>query len=445
MPDIKHFLRFGSHKETKILKHSFLKREKFGLALNANVVAHTPASIYKMIYINFPKRSYFIDPQTYILQLDPLKYYSSEKIKNGEKKTELKNSVQILLSQYGRPGSEILNKMHRLYPFDLEHGIGELTQNVIHFQKNFLFENYKSLKEDKGYDDYNEEKENDEENIKPKFLIPPYFYLSLDEWNWLKLNERAIKEALKLEKTGELAAEIVMEKQILLSKDHMDEIVGIYNGIKEIETLFIWIDDFNETAVSSGYLKELIDFLKKFKNKKIINLFGGYFSLLLCKQSIINGFCHGPGYGEHRGVKPVGGGIPKAKYYLPYICKRIDFELASSVLKKKGLFNEKYFSEICDCHICRKLLKPMPDETKFFSYGNYIESKSGKSQIPTEDTLSNNQLHYLLRRFIDIDHVNVPDEKKKFKEFIDWNNQHRIVSTQHLENWIEALNEKAES
>ncbi|MDQ1350212.1 MAG: hypothetical protein QG657_513, partial [Acidobacteriota bacterium] len=147
-------------------------------------------------------------------------------------------------------------------------------------------------------------------------------------------------------------------------------------------------------------------------------------------------------YGEYRGIKPVGGGIPTAKYYLPYISKRIDFELASSVLKKKALFNEKYFTEICDCAMCKHLLKPVPDETNFFGYGNYIESKSGKSQIPTEDTLMNNQLHYLLRRFSDINKVNVPGEKKRFNEFIAWNNQHRIVSTQHLENWIKALDEK---
>ncbi|MDQ1354463.1 MAG: hypothetical protein QG657_4772, partial [Acidobacteriota bacterium] len=96
MQPISHYLRFGSHKETKILKHRFLKEELFGLTLNANVVAHTPASIYKMIFLNFHKANYFIDPQTYILQLDPLKYYSTEKIKNGEKEMELKSSVDTL-------------------------------------------------------------------------------------------------------------------------------------------------------------------------------------------------------------------------------------------------------------------------------------------------------------------------------------------------------------
>ncbi|MCU0290248.1 MAG: hypothetical protein MUF15_28165 [Acidobacteria bacterium] len=239
MHDISHYLRFGSHKEAKILKHPFLKGKPFGIALNANVVAHTPASIYKMIFISFPRVNYFIDPQTYILQVDPLKYYSSEKIKNGEKKTELKNSVQTLLAEYGRPVSNILDKMHRLYPSDLEQGIGELTQNVIQFQENFLFNKYESMKEDDGYDDYNDRKGDDEKKIKPQFLIPPYFSLSLDEWDWLKMNVRAIKEALKLEKPGKIAVEIVMEKQILFSKPHIEELVDAYNSIDEIKTLFI--------------------------------------------------------------------------------------------------------------------------------------------------------------------------------------------------------------
>lgn len=115
MQPISHYLRFGSHKETKIFKHPLLKGKPFGFTLNANVVAHTPASIYKMIFLNFHKTPYFIDPQTYILQLDPLRYYSSEKIRNGEKETELKSSVDTLLTEYGGPTAKIKDKMHRRF------------------------------------------------------------------------------------------------------------------------------------------------------------------------------------------------------------------------------------------------------------------------------------------------------------------------------------------
>ncbi|NIM15150.1 MAG: hypothetical protein GTO45_24565 [Candidatus Aminicenantes bacterium] len=294
--------------------------------MNANVIAHTPASIYGMLFASFPDIDFFIDPQTYIVQFDPIKYYSSEKIKNGTKVTLLKNSVHTLLSEYGEPVSTIINDMERLYPPDLKNSIDELTRNVINFQKYFLVNSYESKKTEDGYDDYSDHEEYEEKIIEPKYLIPPYFFLSLDEEDWLQLNIRSIRKALKLEKPEKIAPEIVMEKQIFFSESHMNDIAKAYNSIDGIETLFIWIDDFDETGVSAGYLKKLIRFLEKFENKKIINLYGGYFSLILCKEGILKGFCHGPGYGEHRGVKPVGGGIPKAQYYLPHLSKRIKFE-----------------------------------------------------------------------------------------------------------------------
>jgi hypothetical protein len=444
MSSIRHYLRFGSSKEIKILKHQTLKRKSYGLTMNANVVAHTPVSIYKMLFLSFPDVDFFIDPQTYIVQLDPLKYYSSEKIINEEKVTQLKNSVQTMLTEYGEPVSSVINDMQRLDNRDLENNIDELTKNVIDFQKHFLSDNYESRKEDDGYDDYSAHDDYDEKTIIPQYVIPPYFFLSLDENGWLDLNKRAIQEALKIEEPEKIAAEIVIEKQILFSDSYANKIVETYNSIDEIKTLLIWMDNFNETEVSSGYLKRFAQFLEKFENKNIINLYGGHFSLLLCKKGTLKGFCHGPGYGEHRGVKPVGGGIPTAKYYLPYISKRIDFELALQVLKKKDLLNKRYFSEICNCQICRQLLSPEPNEINIYEYAKYMMSSTGKSQIPTEDTLINNQLHYLLKRFSDIKNVNLQNERERFRDFILWNNKMKIVSTQHLENWLKVLDEREE-
>ena len=302
------------------------------------------------------------------------------------------------------------------------------------------------MREDDGYGDYSDSEDYKEKEIKPRYIIPPYFFLTLDEKNWLEINIRALREALKHERPDKIAAEIALEKQILVSDDYLNKIVDAYNAVDEVETLLIWVDNFNETDVSTIYLKKFVEFLGKFKNKTIINLYGGHFSLLLCKERMLNGFCHGPGYGEHRGVKPVGGGRPTAKYYLSYISKRIDFELASSVLKRKTLLDIKYFNQVCNCRRCKELLSPVPDETKFYEhYGKYILSSTRKSQIPAQTTLINNQLHYLLKRFSDIKSVNLRDEKRRFREFIDWNKREKIVSTQHLENWIKVLDEREET
>lgn len=85
MQSINHYIRFGSNKEAKILRNRALKGKSFGLTMNANVIAHTPASIYRMLFTSFPDIDFFIDPQTYIVQFDPLKYYSSKKKKRWQR------------------------------------------------------------------------------------------------------------------------------------------------------------------------------------------------------------------------------------------------------------------------------------------------------------------------------------------------------------------------
>jgi hypothetical protein len=333
--------------------------------------------------------------------------------------------------------------MASLETSDLQNGIKELTRNVIKFQQHFLVNRYEKGKKDDGFDDYTDYDETIPITIAPKYLIPPYFYLSLDDIDsgWLDLNIQAINEAMNTEEPAKIAAQIVLERQLLMSGSHIDEIADKYNAVRGLETIFIWVDAFNETEVGEKYLKQFAALLKKFRGKKIINLYGGYYSLLLWKKGLLSGFCHGPGYGEQRGIKPVGGGIPTAKYYLHHISNRVQHELASSVLDKKNQLNEKYFSEVCNCSMCKELLSPTPSVENFEKYGIYKDPIPGEREIPTEDTLRYNQLHFLLKRFSDIKTVKIDTELKRFQEFIDWNHKMKIVSTQHLENWINAINE----
>jgi len=432
---MKHFLRFGSHQENKVFINSWVKNQVQGLAFNANVIAHTPTAIHKFININFPNTSYFIDPQTYMFQLDPIKYYSSAE-KNTHKKV-LKKSVETLVNEYGEPAKSIANTLEPLTNQDFEKSLENFTENVINFQLNYLQEEY-NKRESEGYEDYDD----NDSRISPQYIIPPYFYLTFEDFKpWLELNKKAYEIAIDNHSPKlNLLPQLVFEKHVLLDDSKIKQIIDYYNNI-ECDTILLWIDDFNENDVSYEYINAFVNFLKKL-NKSVINLYGGHFSLLLCKEQYLEGFCHGPGYGEHRPVKPVGGGIPNAKFYLPFTAKRENFPQAYSVLSLKHLLsgdNNHYYKHVCDCNKCKEILGTNPTADKFAAFGEYEPSRKTGREIPTQETLYNNHIHFVLKRLSDLKDVTIEKEIKKFKDFIQWNKEHKEVSVSHLENWIKIL------
>ncbi len=166
MKEVEHFIRFGSHKERKILKSLMTQNCVFNLALNANVVTNTPSAIQRMLDVGFPKCDFFIDPQTYIIQLDPLRYYSSQKIIDGVKQTVLKNSVDRLLKEYGEPVQKIRSEMKKMRVDDIKGNIEEFTEKTINFQDSFLETFRRNDAEDDGFDDYDDVLT---EGVKPKY------------------------------------------------------------------------------------------------------------------------------------------------------------------------------------------------------------------------------------------------------------------------------------
>lgn len=432
MSEINHFIRFGSHAEAKIFRE--VKSSLKGITFNANVIAHTPAAIYKFLYIGFPDIPFFIDPQTYIYQLDPIKYYSNRK----EDGLVLKSSVDSLLDLFGEPVTSVRNTMRPLNHSVFETcDIDGFVERVIGFQINHLNDEYQKTKSDEGYDDYDD---NGLAVLKPLFVIPPYFYLNSDPdfENWLELNIKMIESSFKHFPDREIVPEIVIDRNVLKSKSLVSSIISAYNRL-DINNVLIWIDNFDETDEDLFSLTKLREFLSSF-NADPINLYGGGFSNLLCKQKILSGFCHGPGYGESRGVKPVGGGIPNAKYYLPFLMKRINYEDAYRLLKTKGVLNEDYFEKVCNCVKCNELLKPPIEQSFYNEFGLYKLSSSGKINVPTQNTLFNNHVHFLNRRFYEINDMTIEKIDQYFVDFLEWNATKRMISTQHIENWRNIIN-----
>lgn len=437
---IEHYLRFGSHTETKIFNE--IKNKNFGITFNANVIAHTPLAISKTLFLSLAKKDFFIDPQTYIYQLDPVKYYSAEKGND----VVLKKSVEALISEYKTAASAPLAKLAQPDYKTIKNALSELTINALKFQNDFLANKFCSYSNGKGYDAYSQ-LEAYSKGKKPIYLIPPYFYLTLDKiqdksWEeWLDLNISAIGYAKKNTEIPKIAAEIVLDSKLLLIPDALEVIANKYNSIG-VKTLMVWIDDFQQYE-EEDLLKKYVQFLKRLKGKKI-SLYGSFFDLLLSKKNILSGFCHGPGYGEHRGVKPVGGGIPTAKFYLPLLFQRVRAESAEQVLSKKRLFvKETYLQKVCDCQKCRTAFKNSKnlsiDFIKYYSETHL--SKKGR-ETPNPETLRNNQLHFIFRRLHEINHTTIESFNNEADEAIKWLERNNLIPYKHLHVWKGIINEK---
>jgi hypothetical protein len=440
---VEFFLRFNSYKEAKISLEKSIAKQPFGYAINATSVVHSPAALQLLLSSTAELHPFFIDPQTYLLQLDPLKYFSFIRIEEGESQRALKHSVEGVQKQLGEPGLRMIETMSKPALPYIERHLPSLVEKTLEFQVHFL-QDYKEQLEEDGFYDYIDAAEQETQTITPRYIVPPYFYMSIaDSDDWLLLNQKAISEALdhSLAKQYQLVPEIVIEKQILFSERLQDNIIKIYNQFDQIDTLFLWVDLFDETGVSLAYLERFIEFIKKFKGKRIINLYGGYFSLMLSRMGLLSGFCHSAGYGEYRSVEPGLSGDSNAKFYLPLVGQTVDFELAYAILRRKKMLNKNYFSRVCNCRQCKKTLDQEVEEINFEAFGNYKLSNAGRLQIPTEETLRSNQMHYLLRRFKDLKVKNNNKDKDNFQEFIEWNKREKLISTEHLENWLNILNE----
>jgi hypothetical protein len=224
-----------------------------------------------------------------------------------------------------------------------------------------------------------------------------------------------IEIAKKQFPNNKIYGQLVISQDVLVS-DQLSKVIKEYNNTKA-DGLLIWIDGLEEASAGEEFLEGLISLSGSLsETKKVINLYGGYFSILLIKKNKLHGVCHGLEYGESRGVVPVGGGIPMAKYYFYPLHQRIRFTDFIKILKQKGWDKniEDFKSSVCDCNICNDgniakygitrpikykrgaqiitLNYPTP-ETKDYSLKHYLKSKEKEFRLisskPQADLLKN--------------------------------------------------------
>lgn len=349
----KHYLRYGTAADQKYMKE--YRHTYDGIALNGTMLAHIPKAISAFLHKDLIGKALIIDPMTHAFQHD------LDKIKNQY--GDIKSSIDKLIEIYGDPvRTAIKTKFRPIRPTDFtEQNIDDFIIKVLNFQMNHLKINLDDKFQDyiEFYDLYRE----------PSILIAPYFYLTPSNMDkWLDLNCRLLERSLRLKTkfNKPIFAQLVINRDLLKDSKKRSDLI---NCLSEAEGMFYWIDGLDEvdaTIEELSAIKSLVVEYKKLNpNKKIISLYGGYFTELLLEFGL-SGIVHGLEYGENREVVPVGGGIPQSKYYLPSIKKRVPAPTMLNILRFYNITNpEKFFSEICDCKVCKKTIKKAPIDEDF--------------------------------------------------------------------------------
>ncbi|TVZ84338.1 hypothetical protein FB379_10980 [Aeribacillus composti] len=396
-------IRYGTVAEQKYIDE--FKDDFDILVINGNMISHASNAISKFVATR--KFSYIIDPLTHSLQHD-IQFLKGN---NGK----IKSSIVKMIDNFSEfVKRKILDEEKVLVPSDFESEKlrKDFALKVLNFQRNHVINNSKEK-------DYFKYLQYTNITFEPKWLVIPYFMMNTKNYKkWLEINLSMIKHSLDEYEPEKLAVQLVIEKDILEDSSFIDDIVEKYT-FYDIKTLLLWIDDFSAFEASKLLLKNFCKLVKGFSDKeiKVYNLYGDYFSVLLCHQNSkakLSGVCHGIEYGEKRAIVPVGGGIPVNKYYLYPIHQRIEFGRVATLLTIMGILPEdyeRYYSEICDCKQCKEVIAANLDN--FSQYGGSksidIERKTGATvsrQYPTAEAKRLCIRHFLFNKLKEWDSIN---------------------------------------
>ncbi len=429
----KHIMRYGAHPEKEFFKSPFDKVYD-GVLLNANTVAYATRGITEFLTQN-SKKPFCIDPLVHAFGHSPI-HISKNK---NEDIIEVKAAFKALADYYGDPILPVLGK-RGLKPedFSTQKIIDGFCKRVIDFQKNVISNQVSESEEDKYIS---------VQNQTPCMAIAPYFYMSSTTFDfWIELNKTFIDRSVEIEKDLPVFGYILISKDAFFDDDLRTKLIERYMATKAAGFM-LWIGSFSELAATESELKKYKKFVSELskKGRKIISLYGGYFSIILQKAGLY-GVTHGPGYGESREVTPVGGGLPKPKFYFPSLHERLAFREVLFAIRRiaKWTSAEQYYNNVCACECCKKIIGN--DIANFSKYG---ESKAGirKDGIAFEYQTTQakilNTTHYLLRKDKEFKYVaekSIEEIRDDLNSSIKKYQEHfGIEGVGHLNNWSKAL------
>ena len=282
------------------------------------------------------RRPYVIDPHTYVFGADVEHIYR-------------KQWFDRLLGIYGLDGMVEDPNNFTLLPNLLVDKDKQSTNNLKELVENVM--NYQRTKIQETYDDINEieefgEEESETPNLKPKWIIPPYFFINGGRRDWRTVNTNSIRLAIENKSVDErIFAVIMIDKEMLPYAKDIDEIVAEYD-IDGVDGYMIWCAYMNENSAKQRELLHFQEFIEKLAahKKPIYNMYGGLFSLLL-EDKGMSGASHSICYGEHKIPFSTGGGGSTTRFYQIHLHSKVPFTRMEEI--ENALELEK-----CNCEHC---------------------------------------------------------------------------------------------
>ncbi len=428
-----YLIRIGSNSEKEYVKKTISLFS--GLVARANLFESSPGMLSSMfLSISSPplNKKYIIDPATYVFAIDPnhegsirnwqkinkdnvskklvedLRLSDTSEIKDDwireieNPKPTQKNKVEIrgIKKAYRKLADlffpeEISNFIGRraIVPSDINQTcISYLVEKTILYQINAISSSKYSI--DKYSDFKNEIPE-------PSFILSPYFNIINNEWFEIMKKVWKIFDSTNNDKSA-----LVVHVDISFLNLNLDEIIQTLSSLKT-ETIFLWINKFNEDTAQLNYISNFIFFIRNLteRGKKIINLYAGGLSPLLIPYGLA-GMVNGPGYGMDKDSEPVIGGIPTAQFYIPTLHRRLPVGESFDLIQTNALGQDKvrFHKEICNCPICKSGIDKGVRDLIFF-YGELGEPQKGKDglyrRFPTTEALERCKFHFIFSRLLE--------------------------------------------
>lgn len=436
---IEHWMMFGTFAEQRHFIYPS-KSTYTGVVINANMAAHAPDGLAAFLLEKTADVRYIVDPRTDAFQ-HALQFVSK---KDGEPKS----SIRKLAEKYEAPVSDLLGERPiRPQDFSDEGVLRGFVERCIEFQ-------YKVLSSVMA--------ENDSlkyfppgKPLTPAAVVSPYFFISETTYGeWLPIIEKAAAIAREnCPPNAKLFTSVVVSQGVVLDKDIRNELAGRLGSLN-LDGYLLWVDNLDEQQAAMAELKGLYDLAGslRIKGREVINLHGGYFSVLAAGtlgNSHFTGVTHGPEFGEFRSVVPVGGGIPIARYYIPQLHARTRYDAAIEYLRAKGWLDDAttFYANVCDCKECQDTIGGDIANFTKFGEGNPKEVKRGKGvvriEFPTTDTKLRCLRHYLERKAREYDlaaqdssEAIVEDLKRGWTDFKDVLGPDGVS---HLKKWAQVF------
>jgi hypothetical protein len=394
---IEHWMLFGTFAEQRHFAYPTLDTYK-GVIINANMAAYAPAGLAAFL-LERTGLVYFIDPMTHAFQHDPTFVTDNE--------GQPKSSIAKLAEQYD-PEAKHIGALVGLRPLLPQHIsddaiLQEFVGRCVAFQQTVLCAAMEEA-------DAMKYVSVDSPKVTPHAVVAPYFYLTETNYDqWLPIQVRACRIAR--EQTGDckLYTGVVISRGLLSDRAKTENLARNILDTPS-DGFILWVDNFDEQSAGEIELGNFLDFAARLREngrRDVINLHGGYFSILAAGnlgERVLTGVTHAPEFGEFRSVVPVGGGIPIARYYVPQLHSRVRYRDAVRLFRAMDWLKDAatFHENVCDCAECQATLNGDPANFVLFGQGNTREVRRGTGVVRIDFPATATKLrclrHYLQRK-----------------------------------------------